>query len=594
MIQRMNNVLIKHSKILFGVITIIIIISFVWFFTPGADGSLLFSRNSNVIAKIGNEEVKLSDAERAQKSTMLAQASALYAVYGDKSADFIGRMGRTGEEQLRILATTLKLAELRGFAVSDMEVKEEIKMDPAFRENNKFSAEKYNAFVKILEKAGFSAADYENATRDALLLQKFQMSAFDGVTAPSASEVEADLFPLLFTFSSKVVSADQEAFLKTVKTPAEEDLKKEYEGAKETYMSLPASDAAVYFVNHKDVQVADLEKQVEEMYKAFAANNKKEQSAEEIKKVKENLRNSIVAEEARKLLAAVVKDAGEKPTADALKAAAAKKGVKLQSTTMTGVTIETAPSALADQGLIFSICMIPEINGVSQVVSNKDSAAFAMLTKRSEPEQLTFEAAKKTVADRLTRKQANQKITEALTALRADIISGKVPLDKIDDAAKKLGLTVSAESKNPDNNAVLFHRDFNMVQQLSGQLQKIQTAAQTGDQQSLAELVPAGMDINGYVAMLQNYAFRSMSALGEYHKQKLGYVSPAVSNAFRVITKAEAATVNQDLIKSHEAYLLMRKRDAAFQNWQTWYQKEIMTAIGPYIPQKEQPAPAAE
>ena len=85
----MNNVLIKHSKILFGVITIIIIISFVWFFTPGADGSLLFSRNSNVIAKIGNEEVKLSDAERAQKSTMLAQASALYAVYGDKSADFI-------------------------------------------------------------------------------------------------------------------------------------------------------------------------------------------------------------------------------------------------------------------------------------------------------------------------------------------------------------------------------------------------------------------------------------------------------------------------------------------------------------------------
>ena len=594
MIQRMNNVLIKHSKILFGVITIVIIISFVWFFTPGADGSLLFSRNSNVIAKIGNEEVKVSDAERAQKSTMLAQASALYAVYGDKAADFLGRIGRTGEDQLRVLATSLKLAELRGFAVSDAEVQEEIKKDPAFRENNKFSAEKYNAFVKILEGAGFSAADYENATRDALLLQKFQMSAFDGVTVPSASEVEADLSPLLFVFSSRIVSADQEAFLKTVKTPADEDLKKEYEGAKETYMSLPASDATVYFVNHKDIKVADLEKQVEEMYKAFAANNKKEQSAEEIKKAKENLRNSIVAEEARKLLAAVVKDAGEKPSAEALKAAAAKKGIKLQSTTMTGVTIETAPSALADQGLIFSICMIPEVNGVSQVVSNKDSAAFAMLTKRTEPEQLTFEAAKKTVADRLTRKQANQKITEALSALRADIVSGKVPLDKIDDAAKKLGLTVSAETKNPESNAVLFHRDFTMVQQLSEQLQRIQAAAQSGDQQSLAELVPAGMDINGYVAMLQNYAFRSMSALGEYHKQKTGYVSPAVSNAFRVITKAEAATANQDLIKSHEAYLLMRKRDAAFQNWQAWYQKEIMAAIGPYIQQKEQPAPAAE
>ncbi|MBO5959189.1 MAG: hypothetical protein J6Q65_03605, partial [Lentisphaeria bacterium] len=122
MIQRMNNVLIKHSKILFGIITIIIIISFVWFFTPGADGSLLFSRNSNVIAKIGNEEVKVSDAERAQKSTMLAQASALYTVYGEKASNFIGRMGRMDENQIRVLATTLKLAELRGFAVSDTEV----------------------------------------------------------------------------------------------------------------------------------------------------------------------------------------------------------------------------------------------------------------------------------------------------------------------------------------------------------------------------------------------------------------------------------------------------------------------------------------
>ena len=594
MIQRMNNVLIKHSKILFGIITIIIIISFVWFFTPGADGSLLFSRNSNVIAKIGNEEVKVSDAERAQKSTMLAQASALYTVYGEKASNFIGRMGRMDENQIRVLATTLKLAELRGFAVSDTEVQDEIKNDPAFKDNNKFSAEKYKAFIKILEGAGFTVADYENATRDALLLQKFRNSAFDGVVAPTASEVEADLLPLLFTFSSKVVTADQEAFLKAVKTPAEDELKKEYESAKETYMSLPASDATVYFVNHKDVKVADLEKQVEEMYKSFAANNKKEQTAEEVKKAKDNLRAGIVAEEARKLLAAVVKEAGEKPTAETLKAAAAKKGVKLQSTTMTGVTLETAPSALADQGLIFSICMIPEVNGISQVVSNKDSAAFALLTKRSEAEQLTFEAAKKTVADRLTRKLANQKISEALAALRADIVNGTVKLDQIDAAAKKLGLTVSEETKNTDSNAVMFHQAFTMAQQFMMQLQEIQNAAQMGDQQRLAELVPAGMDINGYAAMLQNYAVRSFESLNEYHKQKVGYVSPAVSNAFRVITKAESADMKQDLFKAHESYLLMRKREAAFQNWQEWYQKEIMAAVGPYIQQQEQPAPAAE
>ena len=41
-IRKMNTVLVKHNKILFGIFSVIIIISFVWFFTPGLDGSLLF------------------------------------------------------------------------------------------------------------------------------------------------------------------------------------------------------------------------------------------------------------------------------------------------------------------------------------------------------------------------------------------------------------------------------------------------------------------------------------------------------------------------------------------------------------------------
>ena len=44
-ITKMNNVLVKHSRILFGLFTGIIIISFVWFFTPGASGNILFGSN---------------------------------------------------------------------------------------------------------------------------------------------------------------------------------------------------------------------------------------------------------------------------------------------------------------------------------------------------------------------------------------------------------------------------------------------------------------------------------------------------------------------------------------------------------------------
>ena len=50
-ITKLNNVLVKHGKIMFGIITAIIIVAFVWFFTPGADGSILFGSNPYLIPK---------------------------------------------------------------------------------------------------------------------------------------------------------------------------------------------------------------------------------------------------------------------------------------------------------------------------------------------------------------------------------------------------------------------------------------------------------------------------------------------------------------------------------------------------------------
>ena len=33
-IQKMNNVLVKHGKVTFAIFTAVVIVSFVWFFTP--------------------------------------------------------------------------------------------------------------------------------------------------------------------------------------------------------------------------------------------------------------------------------------------------------------------------------------------------------------------------------------------------------------------------------------------------------------------------------------------------------------------------------------------------------------------------------
>ena len=54
-IRKMNTVLVKHNKILFGIFSIVIIVSFVWFFTPGLDGSMFFgARNQAPNAVVGS------------------------------------------------------------------------------------------------------------------------------------------------------------------------------------------------------------------------------------------------------------------------------------------------------------------------------------------------------------------------------------------------------------------------------------------------------------------------------------------------------------------------------------------------------------
>ena len=546
MIQRMNNVLVKHSKILFGVITIVSIISFVWFFTPGADGSLLFSRNSNVIAKIGNVEVTTSDAERAQKSAVLGQAPMIYAAYGDKAAEFFKHMGRMNDDQLRILATTLKLAEIQGFAVADSEVKKALENEEAFQEKGKFSRQKYDKFIKLLESVGFNKEEFKKATRDALLLQKFQESAIAGVAVPTDNEVMTDLKPYLFKYTAKLIRVDSLDSEKTIPAPTEAEIKAEFDTnvkANPNAYAYASSNATIFFINHKDVKIADLEKKIDKEYKVIVDNSQAQLSEEATKKLKENLKSGIITKEANALLTKIVKDAGKTPTAEALKAAAEKNGIKLQSATVSDVTQITAPSSLADQALLNSICAIKNVNELSPVVNNKNTAAVAMLTKRSEPAPLPYAEVKSLISNTLKAQRSEQKnkeMQEKLNALRADIVNGKITLDKVEDTAKKNGLKVETQQ-------------FPI---------------------SMAEMVHMSPP----------------EQIVEFNKWKKGYVSPVQGAVMLVLTDATPVEATADLKNAHSKYLLDMKQLAALQSWQAWYQKEIMAAISPYIQKQEQPA----
>ena len=76
-IRRMNNVLVKHNKILFGLFSIIIIVAFVWFFTPGVDGSMFFggpASDNSIVARAAGKELTLKEYRNAMKKQAIVLA----------------------------------------------------------------------------------------------------------------------------------------------------------------------------------------------------------------------------------------------------------------------------------------------------------------------------------------------------------------------------------------------------------------------------------------------------------------------------------------------------------------------------------------
>ena len=80
-IQKMNNVLVKHGKVTFAIFTAVIIVSFVWFFTPGVDGSLLFGGNVGMGSQYGSvlgHKITYGDVSSARQAASLVRG----ATYG--------------------------------------------------------------------------------------------------------------------------------------------------------------------------------------------------------------------------------------------------------------------------------------------------------------------------------------------------------------------------------------------------------------------------------------------------------------------------------------------------------------------------------
>ncbi|MDR0932229.1 MAG: SurA N-terminal domain-containing protein [Victivallales bacterium] len=177
-IKKLNTVFHKHSRWLFGLFTIVIIVSFMGFLTPGQFGCEGFGSGlDREVGTVYDQSVKLRDLQdQMQNSELLS-----YVGMG---------FGRNMSVEQAFQQCALQIAAKRqGLAVSDAEVVKFMRRLPMLQENNSYSPERYKQVKENLSRIGVSDEQLINAIRGVLLIGKLE-TLLNGEVIVTDNELE--------------------------------------------------------------------------------------------------------------------------------------------------------------------------------------------------------------------------------------------------------------------------------------------------------------------------------------------------------------------------------------------------------------------
>ena len=181
-IRKINTVFSRYGRIIFGLITVVIIVAFMGFMQPGAGFSGFFSRwgwgkkgaYGEIFGKTVTRDEVAESADRELIVTDILYNSGLNSYAAANRAQTGAFMG------LGLLAA----AERRGLSVSDKEIFTFIFERPKFRnqETKAFDKKLYSSYIdNDLKANGFTAADLDAAVREYLIKDKLLDELRDSV-----------------------------------------------------------------------------------------------------------------------------------------------------------------------------------------------------------------------------------------------------------------------------------------------------------------------------------------------------------------------------------------------------------------------------
>ncbi len=210
-IKKMNSVFHKHSRWLFGAFTVIIIVSFLGFLTPGNFGIGGFgSARDMEVGSVYGKKITYDDLMKQMRALACIGLNA-----DEKMAfEFLAIQGKA--EQIGVVVTDAEMMEL---------------LRAQFQTNGKYDPAKYREFVESRRKSGFSEEEIFDGFRIVELQQKLGKAIRDSIIVTD-SEMQKAYRELNTRFSGKAYTLKPQESKEAIPT---EDVKKFFDAHAANY-----------------------------------------------------------------------------------------------------------------------------------------------------------------------------------------------------------------------------------------------------------------------------------------------------------------------------------------------------------------------
>ncbi|MCQ2380612.1 MAG: SurA N-terminal domain-containing protein [Victivallaceae bacterium] len=218
-IKRLNSMFHRHSRWLFGLFTVIIIVSFLGFLTPGRFGMEgCGSPEGRVVGEAFGRKVTIGDLQSVNR-----RVAVLYRMMGSAVDINIGYQDLFRMECLARMATKL------GIDVNDAEVVAALKQFPPFQTEGKYDPSRYANAVKALGRSGVTETEIFDAMRMQLVQRRLEGEFTSGIIVTDGEACER------YRIDNTVYSGKVFAFVPDEKKVEAKD-----------------ADVAIYFEKHGD------------------------------------------------------------------------------------------------------------------------------------------------------------------------------------------------------------------------------------------------------------------------------------------------------------------------------------------------------